>query len=266
MEQSLEREPAPASASAGKGIHFSTGVHLDAAGGEVLFLEDASGAHAPIDDEQALKLQAKLRAFSTRKRAHVETERKLVLGPGTEHADGRDESEELASELDARGERPEDAASAKMEGSDDGTSEQGEGVEDEEDTESSPDTSLKPLRAKIGLAEPRHERPVYKGLLEEPVVLIGKKRSPFLSRAIARGFITDKVRAFVITVHKRIISFLLSSTFTDTEWERNLLLEVWAYPIPAGSEVQVCTSHACEVQTLHFARAGARYCTLATHP
>ena len=223
-EPSLESD-APAS---GREVQFSTGGHLDAAGREVHYLEDASGAQAPVDDEQALKLQAKLRAFSTRKRAHVETERKLDLEPGTENTDGCNKSEELSSkELDARGERPEDPASAKMKGSDDGNSEQGEGVGDEEDTESSPDTSLKPLRAKIGLAEPRHERPVYKGLLEEPVVLIGKKRSPFLSRAIARGFITDKVRAYVITVHKRIVSFLLSSTFTDTEWERNLLLEVW---------------------------------------
>ena len=37
--------------------------------------------------------------------------------------------------------------------------------------------------------------------------------------------ITADVRVYVLQQDNRIVSFLLSSTFTDTEWERNLLID-----------------------------------------
>ena len=98
---------------------------------------------------------------------------------------------------------------------------------------------LRPLRLKVGHAEPRRERNqncsfkehgkecTYKQMLQRPPVLRRRERDQGLCHNILRGFIDDKrtVYEFVCREDKRIVSFLLSSTFTDTEWERNLLLD-----------------------------------------
>ena len=98
---------------------------------------------------------------------------------------------------------------------------------------------LRPLRVKVGHAEPRRERNqncsfkehgkecTYKQMLQQPPVLRRRERDQGLCHDILRGFMDENrtVYEFVCREDKRIVSFLLSSTFTDTEWERNLLLD-----------------------------------------
>ena len=83
--------------------------------------------------------------------------------------------------------------------------------------------SLQPLRTKIRLWWSRSERGKYKTCLEDPVHLPGKKRSENLGRATLRGFMASDVD--VLTMQIRIVSCLISSAFTNTEWERNLFLQ-----------------------------------------
>ena len=58
-----------------------------------------------------------------------------------------------------------------------------------------------------------------------PTTLHEQGRDSELDLKILRGDITADVRVYVLQQDKRIVSFLLSSTFTDTEWERNLLID-----------------------------------------
>jgi len=164
-----------------------------------------SEGQAPEHDQQDLKLQEKMNAFRKRK-AVLEKPEKLQSAEGD---DGERGQETEAHEEDPR--EGSETSKAKME-TGNKSSNPAEGL-------------LKPLRNKIGLMEPRDERPKYKALLNKPVVLVGKRRDPIICRAILRGFVNANVRSYVIKVEKRIVSFLLSSTFTDTAWERNLLLE-----------------------------------------
>ena len=83
----------------------------------------------------------------------------------------------------------------------------------------------KPLRERIGLGARRHERGEWKTLLTAPTTLHEQRRDTELDLKILRGDITADVRVYVLQQDKRIVSFLLSSTFTDTEWERNLLID-----------------------------------------
>ena len=83
----------------------------------------------------------------------------------------------------------------------------------------------KPLRERIGLGARRHERGEWKTLLSAPTTLHEQRRDTELDLKILRGDITADVRVYVLQQDKRIVSFLLSSTFTDTEWERNLLID-----------------------------------------
>jgi hypothetical protein len=83
----------------------------------------------------------------------------------------------------------------------------------------------KPLRERIGLGARRHERGEWKTLLSAPTTLHEQGRDSELDLKILRGDITADVRVYVLQQDKRIVSFLLSSTFTDTEWERNLLID-----------------------------------------
>ena len=83
----------------------------------------------------------------------------------------------------------------------------------------------KPLRERIGLGARRHERGEWKTLLSAPTTLHEQGRDTELDLKILRGDITADVRVYVLQQDKRIVSFLLSSTFTDTEWERNLLID-----------------------------------------
>ena len=85
--------------------------------------------------------------------------------------------------------------------------------------------SYKPLRERIGLRTRRHERGEWKTLLLAPTTLHEQGRDSELDLKILRGDITADVRVYVLQQDKRIVSFLLSSTFTDTEWERNLLID-----------------------------------------
>ena len=82
-----------------------------------------------------------------------------------------------------------------------------------------------PLRSLIGLNTPRHARIDWKTRLEAPNLLQERPRNTDLDTEILRGDITTDVCDHVLREIKRIISFLLSSTFTDTELERNLLID-----------------------------------------
>ena len=91
--------------------------------------------------------------------------------------------------------------------------------------------SVEPLRISLVSADhdpylkPRRERGKYKRELETPVRLVAQSRDTKLDGEILRGLITQNVLEHVLRVQKRIVSFLLSSTFTDTAWERNLLID-----------------------------------------
>lgn len=86
-------------------------------------------------------------------------------------------------------------------------------------------TNTATLRTKIGLDTPRRDRAAWKALLEKHVEVREKARDVELDAQILRGDVRGDVLAKVLSVEKRIVSFLLSSTFTDTEWERNLVLD-----------------------------------------
>ena len=83
-----------------------------------------------------------------------------------------------------------------------------------------------PLRERIGLGARRHERGEWKTLLLAPTTLHEQGRDSELDLKILRGGVTaETVGVHVLRQEKRIVCFLLSSTFTDTEWERNLLID-----------------------------------------
>lgn len=78
------------------------------------------------------------------------------------------------------------------------------------------DCIQQPLRERIGLMQPRQERGGWKEQLEAPAVVQMKDRDTTLDLRILRGEVDDAVRVAVLREEKRIICFLLSSTFTDT--------------------------------------------------
>jgi len=81
-----------------------------------------------------------------------------------------------------------------------------------------------PMYTQIGHTIPRSERGEWKAKLKAPVELNPRKRDLVLDAKILRGELEDVARKYVLHEEKRIVSFLLSSTFTDTESERNLLI------------------------------------------
>jgi len=86
-------------------------------------------------------------------------------------------------------------------------------------------TNMEPLRTKIGLTDQRRDRDEWKDLLEHSVDLIEKPRDIDFDTKILCGDVSEDILKRVLIVKKRTISFLLSSTFTDTEWERNLIID-----------------------------------------
>ena len=165
-------------------------------------------------------LSAKLRAFKQR-RQKIELAQSLRAGAG---AGAGDELAEAGAAEPATQTAGEQSTDLGEKGGEEAAAGGGDGAAAAwQDAEHG--NQLKPLRLKVNHAEPRRERGRFKRMLEEPVQLRGRKRDPSLCAGIVRGVITPDVRAQVLTVQKRIVSFLLSSTFTDTEWERNLLLD-----------------------------------------
>ena len=82
-----------------------------------------------------------------------------------------------------------------------------------------------PMYTQIGHENVRHAREQWKQKLEEPPSLDLKPRNAQQDMQILRGQLGEKsVRIEVLHEDKRIVSFLLSSTFTDTASERNLLI------------------------------------------
>ena len=83
----------------------------------------------------------------------------------------------------------------------------------------------KPLRERIGLGARRHERGEWKTRLVASTALHEQERDVERDMHILRGDISADVKMHVLREDKRIVCFLLSSTFTDTEQERNLLID-----------------------------------------
>jgi hypothetical protein len=81
-----------------------------------------------------------------------------------------------------------------------------------------------PMYEQIGHTQPRSERGEWRDKLTAPVELKPLQRDPELDGKILRGELGETVRNCVLHEDKRIVSFLLSSTFTDTERERNFLI------------------------------------------
>ena len=82
-----------------------------------------------------------------------------------------------------------------------------------------------PMYTQIGHEIARHAREQWKQKLDEPPSLDLKPRNAQQDMQILRGQLADKsVRTEVLHEDKRIVCFLLSSTFTDTASERNLLI------------------------------------------
>ena len=87
--------------------------------------------------------------------------------------------------------------------------------------------SLEALYRQIGHQVPRNARDQWKEKLEAPPTLELKPRNAEQDMWILRGKLGEKggaVRIEVLREDKRIVCFLLSSTFTDTSSERNLLI------------------------------------------
>ena len=84
---------------------------------------------------------------------------------------------------------------------------------------------LKPLHKEIGHEHPRNARDQWREKLEAPLTLDLKPRNAEQDMQILRGKLGEKsVRTEVLHEDKRIVCFLLSSTFTDTASERNQLI------------------------------------------
>ena len=87
--------------------------------------------------------------------------------------------------------------------------------------------SLEALYRQIGHKVPRNARDQWKEKLEAPPTLELKPRNAEHDMWILRGKLGEKggaVRIEVLREDKRIVCLLLSSTFTDTASERNLLI------------------------------------------
>ena len=105
------------------------------------------------------------------------------------------------------------------------TSERLQRIRDVEQSQTSFSNTKEPLRKRIGLAAPRHERGEWKKRLEECVSVEERDRNVEVDIQILRGNVCGDILMHVLHEEKRSVCFLLSSTFTDTEWERNMLLD-----------------------------------------
>jgi len=92
--------------------------------------------------------------------------------------------------------------------------------------------SLQPLRLKIDLhcdrrewLLPRSDRPEWRELLREEALQQERSRDVVSDLKILRGCVDRQVAPVVLEAKKRIVSLMLSSTYTDTEMERNLLVD-----------------------------------------
>jgi hypothetical protein len=79
------------------------------------------------------------------------------------------------------------------------------------------------LREKVGMSEPRSERPEWMDKLKVTIKVLEKARDAEEDLRVLRGSVPDLLGGE--RAPQNAIRFLVSSTFTDTEWERNLLLE-----------------------------------------
>ena len=70
----------------------------------------------------------------------------------------------------------------------------------------------------------RRDRPGWKERLEANFELALRERHIATDLGVLCGDLDGPVKHFVMREERRIVSFLLSSTFTDTEWERNLII------------------------------------------
>lgn len=82
-----------------------------------------------------------------------------------------------------------------------------------------------PLHVMIGHKNPRRDRKEWRRRLEEQPAALMNLRNAELDTRVLIGELCPETKAFVLRDSRRIVSFFLSSTFTDTEWERNLLLD-----------------------------------------
>jgi hypothetical protein len=85
-------------------------------------------------------------------------------------------------------------------------------------------TPLCPLHGRIGHDMERRDRPGWKERLEANFELALRERHIATDLGVLCGDLDGPVKHFVMREERRIVSFLLSSTFTDTEWERNLII------------------------------------------
>ena len=186
-------------------------------------VEQADGERPPVGTASratSQDLTAKLNAFKQRKHKIV-----FSQSPSVRAGDGESEKVESTAQTAAAESTAQTAGKSSADlGASSGLGTAEDGLEGAERGAEN-DHQLKPLRLKVRHWEPRRERGKFKEMLEKPVQLRPEKRNPGLCTSIVRGLMTPDVRAHVLTVQKRIVSFLLSSTFTDTEWERNLLLD-----------------------------------------
>ena len=85
-------------------------------------------------------------------------------------------------------------------------------------------TPLCPLHGRIGHDRERRSRPGWQERLEANLELALRERDIATDLGVLCGDLDGPVKHFVMSEERRIVSFLLSSTFTDTEWERNLII------------------------------------------
>jgi hypothetical protein len=84
--------------------------------------------------------------------------------------------------------------------------------------------ALRPLYQRIGHRDARRDRQEWRERLDENVKLERRERDVESDFRILCGDIDDRLKLVVLRDEQFIVAFFLSSTFTDTEWERNLLI------------------------------------------
>jgi len=84
---------------------------------------------------------------------------------------------------------------------------------------------LRPLYECIGHCDARRDRQEWRKLLDERFELERRERDVESDLRILCGDIDDRLKSVVLRDEQFIVAFFLSSTFTDTEWERNLLID-----------------------------------------
>jgi len=83
---------------------------------------------------------------------------------------------------------------------------------------------LRPLYECIGHGVARRDRQKWRERLDEKVEMERRERDVESDFRILCGDIDDRLKLVVLRDEQYIVAFFLSSTFTDTEWERNLLI------------------------------------------